>query len=81
MNTMVRKMKFEEDYDYIIEKLNGIEQDIEFLKKTLQHKADKQKAVNEIEDAEDDIYDLYDRIAHEKTHKRMKYPDACCWFR
>ena len=29
---MVRKMKFEEDYDYIIEKLNGIEQDIEFLK-------------------------------------------------
>lgn len=77
---MVRKMRFEEDYEYIIERLESIEKEVAFLKQTLQHKADKQKAINEIEEAEDDIFDMYEKIKHEKSHKRCKYPNSCVWF-
>lgn len=72
-------MIFEEDYDYIIEKLDSIQKEVEFLKQTLQHKADKQRAITEIENAEDDIMDIYEKIKHEKSHKRCKYPNTC-WF-
>lgn len=70
-------MIFEEDYDYIIERLDNIQAEVDFLKKTLQHKVEKQKAMTEIEEAEDDIMDMYEK--HKKSHKRCKYPNTC-WF-